>query len=182
MQGARFVVVVAVVVGVAFVVGLLPAPAHPLLVPLDEGWRVRCSSLEDTTPAHDAVDDARWRTLSLPGSIAPCDEVLWLRRPLPRSAGADNVAAFDAVLGPFEASVDGVAVHDHPRGEGLRTTTIGGLPWHLVPVPAGARELVLRIRVSGQNDVVRGTPLFGPRADILARTVERDLPRLAVGV
>lgn len=174
-----------IVLVVSLVVGLLPAPVEGTSRALTDGWQFKVTSLSDLEPLSEAWDAPGWAPITMPAHPARVDgEVLWLRTRLPDARFRDPAIAIDAVIGPFEAFVDASRVHAHPSPAGLVSTRIPGVPWQLITLPDGSegRVLSLRVRTDGRSALVRGTPLYGERADHIAWALKRDAVRLACGL
>lgn len=174
-----FPIVVAVVAAIAL--GFLPPRPHGAITFLTN-WEYRLSDASTELGAAWSTPGAS--KITLPAHPAGAGSVLWLRTRLPSTPVPDAVVAFDAVLGPFEAYVGERRVLVFPDPEGLAARGPVGLPWQLVPVGPGdaGQPLTLRISAHYRPMGVKGTPLYGPRADLISWALERDLPRLVVGL
>lgn len=125
-----------------------------------------------------------WHRLELPAHPTPATgPVLLAKTQLPAERLPDTCVAFDAILGPFEAAIDGVVFFRFPE-EGLQTRFPPGVPWQVLSLPEGSegKTLSLRIRSDGISTPIRGTPRYTSRAELLTWAVVRDVPRLAIAL
>lgn len=177
----RYALPIVVAVAAAIAIGFLPPRPHGAITFLTD-WEYRLS--DPSTELDAAWSQGGGARIALPGHPTGEGRVLWLRTRLPEALVPDAVVAFDAVLGPFEAYVGDRRVLVFPEPEGLAARGPVGLPWQLVPVGPGdgGQQLTLRISALYRPMGVKGTPLYGPRADLIAWALERDLPRLVVGL
>jgi len=177
----RYAIPIVVAVAAAIAIGFLPPRPHGAITFLTD-WEYRLS--DTSTEIGSAWSQGGGSRITLPGHPAGEGRVLWLRTRLPATLVPDAVVAFDAVLGPFEAYVGDRRVLVFPEPDGLAARGPVGLPWQLVPVGAGdeGQPLTLRISALYRPMGVKGTPLYGPRADLITWALERDLPRLVVGL
>lgn len=181
----RFVAALALLFAITLAVGLLPAQPAGEARTLAAGWQYRWTEPDDLAPLDDAWDAPGWTAIDLPAHPARgAAPMLWLRTRIPEGRSRDPAIAIDAVIAPFEAYVGRARVHQSPRGEGIATRLPGGVPWQVITLPEapGGETFALRIRADGATALVRGTPLYGDRADHLAWTLRRDVPRLACGL
>jgi signal transduction histidine kinase len=167
----------------AIAFGLLPPDRVGATRGLAEGWQYRWSDAQSLAPLDDAWDAPGWMPIALPAHPPRKDaSILWLRVRLPAASFRDPFVAIDAVLAPFEAYVGPKRVHVHPSPDGLASHVPPGVPWQLVPVVPGSADRVLSLRIRNDGPaLLRGTPLYGERADHLAWALKRDVPRLACG-
>lgn len=174
----------ALVVVVSIALGLVPTATEGPWKALTDGWQYRTSALDDLSPLDQPWEASGWSPLSMPAHPSIDDEVLWLRTRLPDLGARDPAIAIDAVLLPFEVFLGGTRVHAHPPPDGIASHRLPGVPWQLVTLPdtPGGRPLTLRIRTLGRSALVRGTPLYGERADLIRWTLSRDAARLACGL
>lgn len=181
----RQAIVMGIVLVVSLVVGLAPTPVEGSSRALTAGWQYQVTDLADLGPLSQPADAPGWTSIAMPAHPPRVDgEVLWLRTRLPDLRLRDPAIAIDAVIGPFEAFVDGARVHAHPAPDGLASTRIPGVPWQLISLPEGSegRLFSLRVRSDGRSALVRGTPVYGERADQIASALKRDAVRLACGL
>jgi signal transduction histidine kinase len=122
-----------------------------------------------------------WAPVGPASHPPPGDGDLFLRARLPPFEARDPALALDGVIGHFELLVDGLRVYAYPP-EGLDAKGLAGLPWHLISLPHGAREVTLQVRTSYRLAGVQGVPRLGERAALLEEVVRTDTPRLVVGV
>lgn len=204
----RWMAAVALLYVVALALGKMAAQPTLTAQALTQGWQYRWTDGSSLTPLSETWDAEGWTSLDMPAHparppistrspragagtgashMAPGDAddayVLWLRTRLPEGGYRDPAIAIDAVVGPFEAYVGTARVHVHPAPDGLAARVPPGFPWQLVDVPEGSSGEIfaLRVRSDGQAALVRGTPFYGERAEHLAWTLRRDVPRLACG-
>ncbi len=177
-HAAPIVVLVLAVVALGFV----PPRPHGTITPLAD-WQYRLSEPGSQLELSEPWASPRFAPLKLPAHPAGSGEVLWLRTRIPRELPPDAVLAIDAVLGAFTAYVGSDRVFAFPEPDGVAARGSVGLPWQLIPLPAGSEGKTLSLCISAHYRPlgVKGTPLFGSRADLMAWTLERDLPRLVVG-
>ncbi|MFO0570056.1 MAG: histidine kinase [Polyangiaceae bacterium] len=177
----RYALPILVLVAALVALGFVPSRPHPSIASLAH-WDYRVSEVGSTSELNEPLPSPRFTPIELPSHPSGPGRVLWMRTRIPENVPPDAVVAIDAVVGPFTAYVDGARVFAHPEPDGVSSRGKVGVPWVLIPIAAGSggKTLTLAIGADYRPMGVKGTPVFGSRADLLASTVERDLPRVVV--
>lgn len=154
-----------------------PAPGVEL-----RQWQGRWTPLEQDV-LQDAWDAPGWEPMTLPGRMAPRDDVLWLRTRLPAGDWKQPAIRVDAIIANAQVYLDRTLILADPV-EGLTGPSAHGIPWQLLDLPPdfAGRTLTLRMRILYRPGGVRGIPVLGEREQHLAWAMAHGLPRLVVGL
>lgn len=124
---------------------------------------------------------APWEPITLPAHPPSAGTDLYERAQLPPGEWKDAALQLDAVIGHFELFADGAPIYVHPP-EGIDAKGIAGVPFHLISLPPGTREVMLHVRTSYPLAGIQAVPTLGERSELITAIVRNDTPRLVAGL